>query len=194
MFSIIGIVGGLIFILGDIPYVLDTIKGKTKPHRTTWLIFFLLDLIYLFNQYALGATSSLYLVFAWTIMTLLIFILSIKNGIGGFEKLDLICLVGAITGLILWWVLKTPLLSVFCNILVSLIGYIPTYKKVYLKPYTETEISWLTSAVAAILSAVSIGSLNIKLLILPMYSFITTFSVFAFIKLRKNKLANTKII
>lgn len=190
MFTIIGILGGLVFILGDIPYILDILKGKTKPHRVTWLIFFLLDLIYLVNQFALGARSSLWLVLAWTLVTLIIFSLSIKRGVGGLAKLDIFCLIGAIFGLLLWWILKTPLASVYLNIFVSLVGYIPTLKKAYLKPETETRISWFTAGIAAILGAISVGGFKYKLLILPIYSFImaTTVSLILFFGVRRSRL------
>lgn len=188
MFYIIGALSGFIFIVGDIPYILDIIKGNTKPQRVTWLVFFILDLIYLVNQIALGAKGSLILLLSWTLITLLILILSIKNGVGGFAKLDIICLTGVVIGLILWWILKTPLASVICNILVSLVGYIPTLKKSYLKPWTETKISWFTASIAGLLGMWSVGKLDIKLLILPTYSFIMAFIVFIILYTRsKNK-------
>ena len=121
---------------------------------------------------------------AWTLVTFVIFVLSIKNGVGGFAKLDITCAVGAVIGLILWWLLKTPLASVYCNILVSLTAYVPIWKKAYLSPQTETRLSWFTAFLAAFMAAISVGSLNLKLLILPVYSIMLTLSVFLILTIR----------
>ena len=43
-YATLGIVGALVFIIGDIPYFIDTLSGKTKPHRVTWGIVVLLNL------------------------------------------------------------------------------------------------------------------------------------------------------
>lgn len=178
MLTLLGILGGLIFIIGDFPYIDDIFKSKTKPHRVSWLIFFILDLIFLINQYALHATNSLWLIYAWTSIAFLIFILSIKKGVGGFAKLDVLCLIGALIGLLFWALLKTPLISLYCNLIVSAIAFVPTIKKSYLDPSSETKISWFTAALAAVLATVSVGKLNYQLLALPILSFTATITIF----------------
>ncbi|HUD07312.1 MAG TPA: hypothetical protein VMR34_05500 [Candidatus Saccharimonadales bacterium] len=189
MFAIIGIIGGIIYILGDIPYILDTVKGKTKPHRISWLLFLTLNLIYLANQWSLGARSSLYLVVSWILITLVVFLLSIKKGVGGFAKLDILCLSGAIIGLLLWWILKTPLVSLYCNLLVSTLSYIPTVKKGYFKPNTETHLSWFTTSVAGIFGSISVGKLDAKLLVVPVYSVIVSTAIFSLLVIRTRQLS-----
>lgn len=177
MLAFIGILSGLIFILGDIPYILDTTKGKTKPHRVSWFLFFTLDIIFIANQYALGASSSLWLVISWTIVTFIILSLSIKRGVGGFAKLDIACILGASAGLLFWYVLKTPIASLVANLVVATIAYIPTIRKAHKYPWTETKISWITASFASLLSAISIGTWNFKLLLLPLWSFVLSIIV-----------------
>lgn len=162
----------------SIPYIVDTIKKKTKPHRVTWGVFFLLNVIFLGNQLAAGATSSLWLVVAYTLSTFIIFSLSFKNGVGGTSRLDVIVLAGALIGVIIWQLLDAPLASVVANLVVALIASIPTYKKAWAQPKTETSISYFLNACGALLSAISVGSLNIVLLLLPMYAFFYQGSIY----------------
>ena len=98
MYTILGILGGLLALISNIPYIRDILKKTTKPHRVTWGIFFLLNIIFLGNQLAAGATSSIWLVIAFTLSTLIIFSLSLKYGVGGTTKLDVMILIGSLVG------------------------------------------------------------------------------------------------
>lgn len=170
MLQLIGIAGALLSFGSNIPYIVDTIKKKTKPHRVTWGIFFLLNIIFLGNQLAIGATNSLYLVIAFTVSSGSVFALSFKNGVGGTTKLDVVVLVGALGGVVLWQLLDEPLASVIANIAVAAIASVPTYRKSWLMPETETKIAYLLGAIAATMAAISVGEFNIPLLLLPVYS------------------------
>lgn len=172
MFAVIGILGGLLSLGANVPYILDTVKGRTKPHRVTWGIFFLLNVIFLANQLAAGATSSIWLVVAFTISTFTVFLLSIKRGTGGTSKLDIVILAGAILGLIVWQLMHSPVPSIIANLVVAAIASIPTYKKAWTHPHTETKISYSLGAVAALMSAISVGKLDVVLLLLPVYAVI----------------------
>src|ERR1700733_3493216 len=98
--EIIGGLGGLLAIVGSLPYILDAYKKRIKPHRVTWAIFALVDLIAIANQLAVGATNSVWLVVGFALANLVIFVLSLRHGVGGAEKLDIAVLTGALLGLI----------------------------------------------------------------------------------------------
>ena len=40
---VLGVLAGLVGIADRIPYVRDTVRGLTRPHRGTWLIWGVLD-------------------------------------------------------------------------------------------------------------------------------------------------------
>ncbi len=82
---VFGILAGLLSVISYIPYVLDTLKGSTKPERATWFIWSVLTTILLFAQLAKGATNSIWLTVVQTFGPILIFLLSIKYGEGGFK-------------------------------------------------------------------------------------------------------------
>jgi hypothetical protein len=190
MLAFLGILSGIVFIVGDLPYIRDILKGTTKPHRVSWLVFFVLDAIYVANQLALGATNSLWLVLTWTLIAFFIFLLSIKHGVGGFSRFDIFCLTGAVAGLLLWVLLQNPTASLFCSLFVTMIAFVPTLKKSYLQPATETKISWLTAALSGLLAAISVGAWEYKLLILPIMSFLASAAIYATLVLRSDYKAN----
>lgn len=170
LFTYIGVASAVLFIAGDIPYVLDTFKGTTKPHRITWGVISLLNAIGFANQYASGARNSLWLFGAGTVMTSLIFLGSLKHGEGGRSRADITCLAIALVGVALWLLFRSPLYSIFANILADIAALWPTYKKAAKHPETETRVAWLVGTISVMLSAVSVGKLDWQLLLLPVAS------------------------
>lgn len=170
IFKLLGVLSAIIFILGDIPYLLDTIKGRIKPHRVTWGVVCLLNIIGFANQYAAGARNSLWLFGAAVVMTGAIFFASIKNGVGGRSKLDILALVTSLLGIVLWQVFDSPLLSVLANVFVAVVCLIPAFAKARKYPETENGIAYLAGAVSALLAAISVGEVDFVLLILPVTS------------------------
>lgn len=162
----------------NVPYIRDILRGTTKPHRVTWGIFFLLNLIFLGNQLASGATSSIWLVVAFVISTFIIFSLSLKYGVGGTTRLDIIILVGALAGVVVWQALQAPLASVVANLTVASIAAVPTYRKAWREPASETKLAFLLGSIAAIFTILSVGELNLALLLLPVYSFAYNGSIY----------------
>jgi hypothetical protein len=50
---------GAIGVADMIPYVRDTLRGTTRPHRGTWLVWGALAIVVCFSQHADGASWSL---------------------------------------------------------------------------------------------------------------------------------------
>ena len=170
MFLLIGYLSGFLGLFANVPYIIDTLRGKTQPHRISWLVFLLINLINVANQLAVGASHSLWLTVGFCVSQAIIVFLAFRNGIGGFKKLDIICLIGAVIGMGLWMYFQTPIVSIIANIVAATIALVPTLVKAYKQPQTETKVSWGLGAVAALMGAVAVGSFTIELLLFPVYS------------------------
>ncbi len=171
IFTVLGILSSLIFIVGDIPYFLDSLKKKTQPHRVTWGIIFLLNIIGFANQFAAGAGNSLWLFGAAVFATGAIFTVSLFNGTGGSAKLDIVSLCIALIGVALWALSSDPIVSIIANVVAALVGIYPTVVKSKKNPESETMSAYLFGSISSLLAAISVGELNITLLILPLFSF-----------------------
>lgn len=120
-FKILGILSAVVFLIGDMPYLLDAIKAKIKPHRVTWGITALMNGIGFGNQLASGASNSLWLFGAATLMTGAIFLASLKNGVGGHTKSDIICLIICLLGVALWISFRAPLYSIIAALIIDVV-------------------------------------------------------------------------
>jgi hypothetical protein len=167
IFAALGIFSAMLFLIGDFPYLTDTLKGKTKPQRVTWGVAFLLNSIGLANQYASGADNSLWLFGAAVIATGAIFIASIFKGVGGYSKLDIFAVVTTILGVFLWIIFDSPLMSIISILFIVEISLVPTIVKAKKHPESETKIAWLLGSISSFIAAVSVGKLDWSLLVLP---------------------------
>ena len=80
---VLGVLAVLVGIADTIPYVRDTLRGATRPHRGTWLIWSTLAILVCFSQHADGATWSLLMAATQAILTSLVFVLALRRGEGG---------------------------------------------------------------------------------------------------------------
>src|ERR1044072_1707837 len=87
--AILGLLAGAVGIADTIPYVRDTLRGATRPHRGTWLIWGVLAIVVCLSQHADGASWSLVMAAVQAVLTTLIFVLSIRRGEGGLSTTEL---------------------------------------------------------------------------------------------------------
>jgi hypothetical protein len=191
IFTLFGILSGVLIILGDIPYAVNTYNRKTHPHKVTWFIIVILNIIGFANQKASGATNSLIFMGCAVFITLVILIITHYKGVGGHNKLDVAVLAGAGLGLLMWWLLDTPLASIIANVVVGTLALTPTYIKAYHRPYSETKITWLVGTVSTLLASISVGKLDLELLIIPITASIQQAGLFTLIEIRERQLKKT---
>lgn len=188
IFYVLGVLSGLVGIGALIPYIIDTIKGTTKPERAAFLIWSVLGGIAFASQYASGAGASLWMVGLQTIGVVIVFALSIKHGEGGIVKRDMIALVLAALGLVLWYFTSRAYYALFITILVDAIGAVLVLFKAYYDPESETLSTWIFSGLSGLLALVSVGKLDWILMAYPMYIFLINFCTTTAILMGKRRL------
>jgi hypothetical protein len=150
----------LLTVFSYVPYFRDIFARKTKPHLYTWLIWTITQgtaaVALLYGGGKFGGMSLI----IGTIFVLAIFILSFQYGSKNITRSDTISLIVAFIAIIIWWTLKNPLLSVLMITIIDGIGLIPTIRKSYLEPYSETISFWVTMAIIDILSIISNAQYN----------------------------------
>src|SRR5487761_1569093 len=175
--EVFGILSGVVIFFGGPPYLFDILKGKTKPQRTTWFIWTILGVISFTSQLKLGAHWSLEYVGLNAARNLAVFLLSLKYGIGGWRKLDILALCIATLGVIIALTVHSPLVALLGSILADFSGTSLTLYKTYLQPSTETTITWFFMGTSALCATLSVGKLDFSLLLYPVYLSVVTYGV-----------------
>jgi len=169
MLWLFGIVSGLLQALACVPYVRDILAGKTTPHRGTWAIWCTLSLIVLLSQRADGGEWSLLMAVSQLLGTSLILLLSIRRGVGGRSRLDILLLAIAACGVVGWYVAGDPTIATLCVVLSDLVAVVMMMPKTYADPYSETLSAYVMSALSGACALVAVGSLDFGLIVYPAY-------------------------
>ena len=161
MQEIFVIVGSLLAVIGNLPYIIDVIKGKVKPHPYTWFVWSIVSCIVFFGAVAKGAGLGAIPILASEIFTVIIFFLSLKNGFKKIEKIDTYYLIICLLSLIPWYLTKDPTISVVIAVFIDLVAFTPTIRKTYKEPKTENAILYFTNFCRHILILFSLDAYNI---------------------------------
>ena len=128
----LAVLAALLAIAGNLPYLVDILKERVKPHPYTWLVWTMVSGIVFFGQLAKGAGIGALPTAASEIFTLIIFLFSLKYGFKGITKTDTAFLIFAFIGIGLWLLTKDPTLSVVVAVCIDLIAFVPTLRKTWL--------------------------------------------------------------
>ncbi len=137
------IISFLAFIFGTLPYLIKTIKGEIQPNKITWL-FWSIPLFAVLAQYIEGVvTWASFPVFIAGISPFLIFCASFINpkSYWKLQKFDYFVGGGIVMFLILWGITQNVYIAIICSIIADALAAIPTLKKAYTNP--ETESVWI---------------------------------------------------
>ena len=98
----LAIIGAVIAVVGNVPYLLDVIKKRVEPHPYTWLVWTIVSGVTFFGQVAKGAGIGALPTAAAEIFTVIIFLFSLQYGFKNIVKTDTYFLIFALLGLIPW--------------------------------------------------------------------------------------------
>ena len=151
------------------PYVIDTLKRRTKPERATWFILSVLSVIGFVAELNIGVNWSLVFLGLDAATSITVFALSIPFGVGGSTPLDRYALAVAALGVAAALVVDKPIVALFGTILADIAGTSLTIRKAYLESSTETTVSWLLVGAAACFGVLTVGKIEFALLLWPVY-------------------------
>lgn len=169
------IISAFISIVGAYFYIKDTLNGKSKPNRVTWGMWALSPLIGAVA--ALSAHADFWAtirIFLAGFLPLLVFIASFINS-KSYWKLtffDFLCGACSVLALLVWGITSSPTLAILLAATGDMFATIPTIRKAWSYPQTETGLTYLASFVSILIIIPSIPKWNIENSAFQIYLFI----------------------
>jgi len=154
--------------IGFVPYIVLILRGKVKPHVFSWVIWGITTTIVFFAQ--LEAEGG---VGAWPIglsgfVTILIAILAyLKRGDATSTKLDWVFLALALASLPLWYVTNDPLWAVLILTTIDMIGFGPTFRKAYHRPFEDSRVFFIIMILRNVCSVVALEAYSVTTVLFP---------------------------
>lgn len=142
MKEIIGYIAVVLTFVGYGPYIRDTVKGKTKPHVYSWFLWGFITAVAYALQVSVHAGPGSLVTIAAAVVCLIIAFLGVKNGRKYITKSDTVFFIVGMAAIGVWLLAKQPVISVVLLSLVDMLAFIPTIRKSWNKPFSETLISY----------------------------------------------------
>lgn len=189
LFLIISIIIGFITPLIGIYSI---VKGDFRPQRMTRFLIFVISLLFVGTLFAQGDRNGIFIAVAQLLGGFIIFLLSLKKGIGGYGKLDIVVFCMTILSLIVWKTTQNPTFGLLMSIITDLTAFAPTIIKSWTLPETEEWKFYMSDVIASFFSILSIVLYSMENVAFPFYIFcINTLSVVIILgrrkKFKKNK-------
>lgn len=159
------LISALVSIAGCYAYVRDTIEGKSKPNRVSWSMWALAPLIG--TAAALAADADIWAttrIFLAGFLPLLVFFASFFNR-QSYWKLttfDLLCGLCSVLALVVWVAVDSPRLAILFAATGDGFASLPTIRKAWKFPETETGLTYIASFVSVVLIIPSIPQWDIE--------------------------------
>jgi hypothetical protein len=168
------VIGAVIASLGGLYYLYETIRGRTKPNRVTWILWGLFPMIVFIAQRVQGVEGLSWPSFAAGFTPFLIFTASFfnKKAYWKTKPRDYLLMVAGFTGIILWAITDNPNLAIVFALLADLFAGIPTIIKCYTDPATESWVAYAIGAFGFALGVLSIQIYNFQNAAFIVYLFI----------------------
>jgi hypothetical protein len=164
-----GLLAGVVAVACNVPYLRDTWRGSTVPHRGSWLIWSVLEVVAVGAQAADGARWSLVPLVVQAAGTCLVLALSVRLGRGGLSRVDVGLLGLAALGLAGWLAVDEPVIATACVVVADLVAALMMAPKAWRDPHSETLSTFVLASASGALTALAVGSLSLPLLAYPVY-------------------------
>jgi hypothetical protein len=165
------ILGAVIGTAGMAAYVRDTLRGVTQPNRVTWLMWAVAPLIAFAAELQAGVGLRSLMTFVIGIGPLAIFIASFWNRRSAWEigTFDWLCGALSAAGLAAWLVTRHGTVAVVASIAADALAAAPTLRKSWSAPQSETASAYVTAALNALITVLTIDRFTTANAAFPLY-------------------------
>lgn len=148
-------------------YVVDIVRGKTRPHLYTYVVWSIVTMIAFFGSLVSGGGYGAWIIGITGLLTVVIVPLSLKYGTKDIQTIDTVFLCGALIAIVPWLILEDPLWSVVLAVIIDICGYVPTMRKTWRAPESEILSPWAMGGVKSVLAIVTLDAFSVITVLFP---------------------------
>lgn len=168
-------------------YVRRVLKGEIKPHLYTWLIWTIATAITAAARWTEGAGLGAANNILAALSCLCVVMVSIKYGEKHITRMDRGALVAVLAALPLWYITNDAFTAIVLVTTIDLLGYIPTIRKSWHKPYEEAMFNYVVANICHILTLLMTRDFSLATLLTPVCLFAANTALILVILLRRRR-------
>ena len=183
------IVGTLIGAVGSFVYLYETVKGKVKPNRVSFLLWSIAPLIAFAAMVNKGVGLEAIMTLSVGVLPLTIFIGSFVNKKAEWKltKFDLTCGALSVLGLILWQITQEGNVAITLSIVADGLAAVPTLVKAFRYPETEIAWPWIATSFGVVLTMLTLSEITFTNSAFNIYILVVNTFIFLFVYFKFGK-------
>lgn len=146
MKELISAVAVILTIVAYIPYYRDILRGKTRPHVYSWSLWGLLAVLIVALQITGGAGPAIWVTAAAGLLSFGVAILGLRLPNKDITRSDTVVAVLSIIAMVFWLGVDQPVIALILIIVADLLAFVPTVRKSWKNPYSETLSLYATNS------------------------------------------------
>jgi len=160
---------GVLPFVSSLTYIVSILRGRARPQRMTRLLLVVITGLS-FTALLVGQDRSggFWLALTALIQAVVIWLLALKYGMGGRERLDWVCFGLCGLGVLLWLLFTQSLIGLLLSIAADCVAIVPSLRKTIKLPHTESLTFFAVDTVAGLLVLVA-GPYTWRTALYPLY-------------------------
>lgn len=190
--EILGVVAVVLSLAGFFPYIISIYKGITKPHVFSWVVWSIATVVVFFAQVsAMGGPGAWATGVSGFLVVFIAFLAYERQCDITITKSDWVFFILALSALPFWFFTDDPFWAVLVLTIVDFFAFIPTARKTYHAPYSETLILSAILAVRDIFAMSALESYSATTMMFPLMTctLCVFFTIMVTIRRRQQKLS-----
>lgn len=187
--TLLSVVAVAVGVVAVVPYVLAMRAGRTRPHSMTWAVWAALTAVGFAAQVAGGGgvASAVLGVSAVICAGIAIYAWRWRHEVS--HRSDRYAFAGVVVAALAWAATSNPLAAVALITVVDFAAFMPTVRKTWVLPHTETLSNYALSCVKLLLSAVALEVWSPTTLLYPLSLIVLNMSFVALVVGRRRHVA-----
>lgn len=166
--TLLSLLAIVLTVLAFYPYIRDILQGTVRPHLFSWLIWSIASVVVFLAQVSgNGGVGTWSMALSGGLTVAVAVLAYVKKTDNAVSRSDVLFLVAALCALPLWHFTADPLAAVLILTLVDLLGFGPTFRKVYTDPYAESLPFYGLFCLRNVLAMVAMETYSLTTLLFP---------------------------
>jgi len=189
----LAVIAIILTLAGYFQYFRTMFAGKTKPHMFSWLIWATLTAIAYFAQVSDGAGPGSWVTGLSAGISFFIAGYAFFYGEKTITRGDWLTFIAAIAAIPVWLITDNPLWSVIIITIIDALGFYPTFRKSWMKPYDETMFHYIMAGTKFILATMALSNVTIITALYPLSLVLMNFVFVALLIVRRRALQKSTV-